>query len=90
MPVYEYHCDGCDSYFDAEQRITADPLDTCPQCGGQQVRRLISQSTFVLKGTGWYTTDYARKSDAAVAKKADESPACCNCAGAGSCDSTTA
>jgi putative FmdB family regulatory protein len=57
MPIYEYQCEKCSRRFEVMQRMTEPLLATCEQCGGQ-VRRLISQSSFVLKGGGWYVTDY--------------------------------
>ena len=68
MPTYEYQCDKCGRTFEVRQRISAPPLKTCETCGGA-VRRLISSTTFILKGEGWYVTDYP--SDAR--KKAAES-----------------
>jgi putative FmdB family regulatory protein len=58
MPIYEYHCQRC-GVFEVTQRITESPLVSCPTCEGE-VRRLISATSFVLKGSGWYATDYAR------------------------------
>jgi putative FmdB family regulatory protein len=57
MPIYEYQCENCGRRFEVMQRMTEPLLSTCGQCGGQ-VRRLISQTSFVLKGGGWYVTDY--------------------------------
>lgn len=59
MPIYEYQCDKCGT-FETTQRITEKPLAKCPTCKGK-VRKLISNTSFQLKGTGWYITDYARK-----------------------------
>ena len=59
MPIYEYECPKCGT-FEATQRITEKPLGRCPTCKGK-VRKLISNTSFQLKGTGWYVTDYARK-----------------------------
>jgi putative FmdB family regulatory protein len=61
MPIYEYQCDSCDRRFEVMQRMTESPLATCDECGGP-VRRLISQTSFVLKGSGWYVTDYPSES----------------------------
>jgi len=58
MPIYEYNCKNC-GVFEVTQRITEGPLTTCPTCEGD-VHRLISLTSFVLKGSGWYATDYAR------------------------------
>lgn len=57
MPIYEYRCEQCGRQFEVMQRMTEPLLATCEKCGGQ-VRRLISQTSFVLKGSGWYVTDY--------------------------------
>jgi putative FmdB family regulatory protein len=66
MPIYEYKCEKCGT-FEATQRITEKPLSRCPTCKGK-VKKLISNTSFQLKGTGWYITDYARKD-----KKASQS-----------------
>jgi len=59
MPTYEYECPSCGTY-DVEQRITAPALTACEKCGGP-VRRLISRSSFALRGGGWYADGYAGK-----------------------------
>ena len=59
MPIYEYACERCDSEFEVEQRITEDPLKRCPSCRSVKVKRLISQTSFVLKGSGWYSDLYS-------------------------------
>jgi putative FmdB family regulatory protein len=59
MPIYEYQCQKCGP-FETTQRITDKPLRKCPTCKGK-VKKLISNTSFQLKGTGWYVTDYARK-----------------------------
>ena len=61
MPIYEYQCESCSRRFEVMQRMTEPLLATCEQCGGH-VRRLISQTSFVLKGGGWYVTDYPSES----------------------------
>ncbi len=58
MPIYEYQCEHC-GVFEEMQRITDPALSKCPKCR-RKVRRLISSTSFQLKGTGWYVTDYAR------------------------------
>jgi putative FmdB family regulatory protein len=59
MPIYEYQCEKCGT-FEATQRITEKPWAKCPTCKAK-VKKLISNTSFQLKGTGWYVTDYARK-----------------------------
>jgi len=62
MPIYEYRCEHCGD-FEEMQRITDPPLARCPKCR-RKVKRLISNTSFQLKGTGWYVTDYARSGGA--------------------------
>jgi putative FmdB family regulatory protein len=59
MPIYEYACEKCESEFEVEQRITDDPVKTCPDCRSRKVKRLISKTSFVLKGGGWYSDLYS-------------------------------
>jgi putative FmdB family regulatory protein len=58
MPVYEYECTDCGQVEEAFQKISESPLAICSQCKGH-LKKLISQSSFHLKGSGWYVTDYA-------------------------------
>ena len=77
MPTYEYHCDGCGRDFEVKQRISEEPLKTHDGCGGA-VRRLLSPAPFILKGEGWYVTDYpseARKKAVASEKGGDKTSA---------------
>jgi putative FmdB family regulatory protein len=68
MPTYEYECPRCPRVFEVKQRITAPALATCDRCGGP-IHRLLSAAPFILKGEGWYVTDYPSESR----KKAKES-----------------
>jgi len=61
MPLYEYQCGQC-GRFEMIRKFSDPPLQTCPTCG-QEVQKLLSSPAFQFKGTGWYITDYARKSD---------------------------
>ena len=61
MPLYEYECHQCKRRFELMQKFSDPPAETCRSCGGA-VSRLISAPAFQFKGTGWYVTDYARKS----------------------------
>lgn len=60
MPIYEYQCEKCGSVEEALQKFSDRPLTKCSHCSGK-LHKLISQSAFHLKGTGWYVTDYAGK-----------------------------
>ena len=60
MPVYEYECTKCGHQMEVFQKMSEDPLEECELCSGK-VKKLISQSSFHLKGTGWYVTDYASR-----------------------------
>src|SRR6266446_8331177 len=76
MPTYEYECLKCPRVFEVRQRITEPALETCDRCGGP-VHRLLSATPFILKGGGWYVTDYpseARKK-ASSSEAADKAPA---------------
>ena len=60
MPIYEYKCHKC-GVVEVVQGIKEAPLKKCPNCKGK-VEKMISSTSFVLKGSGWYATDYAKKS----------------------------
>lgn len=68
VPTYEYQCGGCGRVFEVRQRISAAALTRCDKCGGA-LKRLLSAAPFILKGEGWYVTDYP----SASRKKALES-----------------
>jgi len=61
MPTYEYECLKCKRVFEIRQRISEPALTVCDVCGGE-VRRLLSAAPFILKGAGWYVTDYPSES----------------------------
>ncbi|MFO7986324.1 MAG: FmdB family zinc ribbon protein [Desulfatiglandaceae bacterium] len=61
MPIYEYECDHCGHHVEVLQKFSDSPITECEQCHSR-MKKLISHSTFHLKGTGWYVTDYAKKS----------------------------
>jgi len=60
MPFYEYECSKCGRQTEILQKISDPPISECEHCSGK-MKKLISQSTFHLKGSGWYVTDYASK-----------------------------
>lgn len=70
MPIYEYQCKKCGHQTELWQKFSDPPMARCDHCNGK-MKKLISQSTFHLKGTGWYVTDYASKSDANSASSAN-------------------
>ena len=80
MPLYEYQCQACGHRFEKIQKFS-DPIeDVCPACGGK-VDKLVSSPAIQFKGSGWYITDYAKKSSSESSsaksssdKKADSSP----------------
>ncbi len=60
MPIYEYQCAVCGRVMEKWQKISEEPLSTCPACGGG-LSKIISSCSFQLKGSGWYVTDYSGK-----------------------------
>ncbi len=62
MPIYEYKCESCGAEFERLQKISDPPLKVCGECGSESVKKLVSQSGFVLKGGGWYKDHYGLKS----------------------------
>ena len=72
MPIFEYRCQVCNDRFEELMR-RSDPDPVCPACGDDDVRRLISHSSFQLKGSGWYATDYANKSRSSGDEKTSKS-----------------
>jgi putative FmdB family regulatory protein len=84
MPLYEYECEACRRRFEIIRKFSDPPVERCEVCGGA-VRKLLSSPAIQFKGSGWYITDYARKSDSTSspsgagsgdqAAKADPKPA---------------
>jgi putative FmdB family regulatory protein len=58
MPIYEYRCQACDHEFEEWQKISENPIRTCPRCRKRRVERLVSRAAFHLKGGGWYRDGY--------------------------------
>lgn len=75
MPIYEYQCQYCDHKFDKLQKISADPLVDCPDCGQPKLVKLISAAGFRLKGSGWYETDFKTGKKKNLAESTTEKPA---------------
>lgn len=91
MPIYEYTCTACDHKLEVLQKISDIPLEQCPACQQNTLKKLVSAAGFRLKGTGWYETDFKgkkktepesekqtapeKKEESPKAEKADSAPA---------------
>ncbi len=74
MPIYEYGCRSCGHELEVQQRFSDPPLATCPSCGKDALERLISLTSFQLKGGGWYRDGYgSSKPASSTASKSDGS-----------------
>lgn len=71
MPLYEYQCDTCAHRFEVIQKFSDAPIEVCPKCAGP-VKKLLSSPAIQFKGTGWYITDYARKSEGSATPASSE------------------
>jgi putative FmdB family regulatory protein len=74
MPIYEYVCEKCGSQIEVMQKVSDAPLKKCTKCRGK-LEKIISRASFQLKGSGWYVTDYSRKSEtpsAGTSEKAEK------------------
>jgi putative FmdB family regulatory protein len=76
MPIYEYRCSACGHQAEFLQKISDDPIKTCPRCSSGQFSKMVSAAGFQLKGSGWYATDFKNGSKPAAKPdtKADEKP----------------
>lgn len=70
MPLYEYRCEKCGARIEKIQKFSDPPLATCEKCGGK-LARLLSAPAIQFKGSGWYVTDYARKSKSGETGKSE-------------------
>lgn len=62
MPIYEYGCEDCGHTFERLQKVSDAPVADCPSCGSEgSVNKLVSRTSFVLKGGGWYKDHYGLK-----------------------------
>ncbi len=59
MPIYEYECQACGHRFEEWQKMSDEPIKVCPKCKKRKVEKLISQTSFQLKGGGWYSDLYS-------------------------------
>lgn len=76
MPLYEYKCEECGNVLEVIQKFSDDPIEKCPKCGGT-MSKLISNTSFVLKGGGWYADGYTGKkpAEATASTPSDSKPA---------------
>jgi putative FmdB family regulatory protein len=73
MPIYEYECTGCGCVEEVIQKFSDQSPKSCPHCSGK-LQKLISHSSFHLKGTGWYATDYKSGKSSPSSQKKEDSP----------------
>ena len=73
MPIYEYRCEACGAPKEAIQKMSDPPLKVCEACGAEALQRVMSRTSFVLKGSGWYATDYKAPSKESKSESKSES-----------------
>jgi putative FmdB family regulatory protein len=92
MPVYEYECQECNKVFEVQQKIADKPLSNCPECQAP-VKKLMSMTSFQLKGGGWYADGYSSPANgttkAEPAKPAEAANACPAAGGCAACPAAT-
>lgn len=94
MPIYEYECQSCQEVIEKWQSLAEQPLATCPSCSGP-LKKLISQSSFQLKGGGWYADGYSgggnggkkctSSADTSTSSASTSTPACSKAGSCGCC-----
>ena len=72
MPLYEYQCEACGNRFERIQKFSDPQVEVCPSCGGK-VQKLVSSPAIQFKGSGWYITDYAKKSSTEASSSSSSS-----------------
>ena len=75
VPIYEYLCDACGERLEVMQKISERPLQQCPACKQNRLRKLVSASAFRLKGSGWYETDFKHGGKKSVSSGSEDSGA---------------
>jgi putative FmdB family regulatory protein len=71
MPIYEYVCQNCGHQLEVMQKISDKPLSKCPQCKGK-LEKIFSQTSFQLKGSGWYVSDYTSRGKSEKSEKSEK------------------
>lgn len=84
MPLYEYECDTCSKVFEVQQRMADAPMSDCPECEGS-VKKVMSMSSFQLKGGGWYADGYASTQKGSSAGSSSATPPPCSSGGCAKC-----
>lgn len=74
MPIYEYQCSSCKHKMEALQKMSDDPLTSCPSCDKPDLVKLISAASFRLKGSGWYETDFKTGDKKQLAESESSAP----------------
>ena len=87
MPIYDYRCDDCGHALEAMQKMSDDPLTSCPECGEESLKKQLSAAGFRLKGSGWYETDFKGGSKKNVADSGSGSSSSGHSCGSGGCSS---
>ena len=72
MPVYTYRCDNCGVQFERHQSFTDDPLKTCPECRKKALRKVITPTKVIFKGSGFYATDHKSPSGESSSTKSSK------------------
>jgi len=85
MPIYEYRCPSCGFQKEHLQKMSDEPLSTCPSCGTAGYTKQLSAAGFQLKGSGWYATDFKGGGSAAPSGGSDGAAAAPGCAGGCAC-----
>lgn len=88
MPIYEYECQACQHRFEEWQKMSDKPIKVCPKCKARKVEKLISQTSFQLKGGGWYSDLYASAKPGTSASTSGSESASSGSSGSGSAAST--
>ena len=73
MPVYTYRCDSCGVEFERHQSFNDQPLKTCPECRKKSLRKVITPTKIIFKGSGFYATDHRSPSGSASRESKSES-----------------
>ena len=73
MPIYEYECQACGHRFEEWQKMADEPIKVCPKCAAPKVEKLISHTSFQLKGGGWYSDLYSSQKPGTSDKSGDKS-----------------